>query len=107
MEFDPNKVYDSLVRAGEEWADLDAAAALLEETKKSVMARLMQESEVASIAGKEMFALAHEDYRKHVMTMVTTRKAATKAKVRYDSAKVLAELRRSQEATRRAEINIR
>jgi hypothetical protein len=38
---------------------------------------------------------------------VTARKAANKARVRYDSARVLAELRRSQESTRRAEMTMR
>lgn len=104
---DPDKIYDELVRAGESWADADAAATLLEETKKSVLAKLMNEADATSIAGKEMYALADPEYRKHVSGMVDARKAATKAKVRYDSAKVLAELRRSQESTRRAELTLR
>jgi hypothetical protein len=54
-----------------------------------------------------MYALADEEYTSFVEGMVQARKAANKARVRYDSAKVLAELRRSQEATRRAEANIR
>lgn len=106
-DLDPDRIYQNLVAAGESWADADAAATLLEETKKSVLAKLMNESDAASIAAKEMYALADPAYREHVAGMVNARKAATKAKVRYDSAKVLAELRRSQEATRRAEANIR
>lgn len=104
---DPDRIYDELVKAGETWADADAAATLLEETKKSVLAKLMNEADASSIAAKEMYALADPEYRKHVEGMVSARKQATKAKVRYDSARVLAELRRSQEATRRAEANIR
>lgn len=107
MNLDPDKVYAELIAAGEQWADADAAATLLEETKKSVLAKLMNESDASSIAAKEMYALADPEYRKHLEGMVTARKAATKAKVRYDSAKVLAELRRSQESTRRAEMSIR
>lgn len=107
MSFDADKTYEALIRAGEAWADADAAAALLEETKKSLLALLMNDADASSIAAKEMQALAHPDYKKHVDGMVSARKAANKARVRYDSAKVLAELRRSQEATRRAEANIR
>lgn len=104
---DPERIYDQLVKAGEDWADLDAAATLLEETKKSVLAKLMNEAAASSIAGKEMYALADPEYRKHVEGMVTARKQAVRAKVRYDSARVLAELRRSEESTRRAEMTLR
>lgn len=107
MSFDADKTYAALLKAGEEWADMDAAASLLEETKKSLLAKLMMEAEGTSAAQREMYALADPEYRKHVEGMVSARKAANKAKVRYDSAKVLAELRRSQEATRRAEASIR
>jgi len=107
MELDPDKVYDALVRAGESWSDAEAAASLLEETRKSVLAKIMNESAVASIAGKEMQALASEEYQEFVDGMVKARAAANKARVRYDSAKVLADLRRSAEATRRAEANLR
>lgn len=104
---DADAIYNSLVKAGEEWSDLDAAASLLEETRKSVLAKLMNECQAASIGAKEMIALADEEYRAHVATMVTARKVANRARVRYDSAKVLAELRRSEESTRRAEMSLR
>lgn len=104
---DPDKIYDSLVKAGEDWADAEAAADMLEETRKSVLAKLMVESDATSAAGKEMYALADPKYREFVQGMVTARKAANKARVRYDSARVLSELRRSQESTRRAEMTLR
>ena len=104
---DAEKIYDSLVKAGEEWADADAAASILEETRRSVLAKLMNDAGHASIAGKEMQALADGEYRTFIENMVRARKAANKARVRYDSAKVLADLRRSEESTRRAEMNLR
>lgn len=104
---DADSIYESLVRAGEDWADKEAAAALLEETLKTVKAKLMNECQAASIAAKEMLALADDEYKAFVTGMVQARKAANKAKVKYDSAKVLAELRRSQESTRRAELTLR
>lgn len=104
---DAERIYNNLVKAGEDWADADAAASLLEETRKSVLARLMNEATATTVAAKEMFALADEEYRAHIDGMVTARKAANKARVRYDSAKVLAELRRSEESTRRAEMTLR
>lgn len=97
----------SICKAGETWADAEAAAQLLEETKKSVLAKAMNEAPAQSIAAKEMLALASEEYQAFVAGMVKARAAANKARVRYDSAKILAELRRSQESTRRAEAQIR
>ena len=107
MTLDPDRAFQAIVDAGEAWAEAEAAAALLEETRKSVLAKLMNESPIASIAGKEMTALADPEYKKFVEGMVQARKVANKARVRYDSAKVLAELRRSQESTRRAEMSLR
>lgn len=104
MKLDAEQIYDKLVKAGETWADAEAAADLLEQTKRSVLAKLMNECATPSIGGKEMIALADPSYIEFVTGMVAARKAANKAKVRYDSAKTLSELRRSEESTRRAEL---
>jgi hypothetical protein len=104
---DAEKIYAQVIKAGEDWADAEAAASLLEETKRSVLARLKNECPAASDAAKEMYALAEPDYKKHIGDMIAARRAANKARVRYDSSKILAELRRSEESTRRAEMNLR
>jgi hypothetical protein len=41
-DFDPSRIYHEIVTAGEDWTDKEAAAELLEETKKTVLAELMQ-----------------------------------------------------------------
>lgn len=105
-EFDPEKIYHQLNEAGEEWADKDAAANILEETKKTLLAELMQGFQ-GSNAERERCALAETTYKLHLKNMVAARKEATRARVRYDSMRVLAEMRRTQESTRRAEANIR
>lgn len=107
VPFDPDRAYVEMVRAGEEWADAEAAAQALEESRKSVLAKVMNEQSVAALGAKEMHALADERYTAHVEAMVKARKAANIARVRYDCRKVLADLRRSQESTRRAEMQIR
>jgi hypothetical protein len=107
MDFDPNRVYQQITEAGETWADRNAAADMLEETKKSVLAELMNQAQGSSSAAKEIVALADPVYRLHLTNMVTARKEANKARVIYDAMKVLAELRRSQEATRRSEMNLK
>lgn len=100
------EIHLRLVTAGEEWADLDAAASLLEETRKSVLAELMNKAD-GSMAARESEALAEPAYKLHVTNMVAARKASNRARVRYDSAKAWTELVRTQEATRRAEMGMR
>lgn len=105
-DFNPEVLYKKLVEAGEDWTDKQAAAELLEETKKSVLAELMS-GEDGPRNAREDVALASPPYRLHLTNMVAARKEANRARVRYDSMKVLAEMRRTQESTRRAEINLR
>ena len=106
-DFDPDRIYRQLAETGEEWADKQAAAELLEETRKTVLAELMNKEQGLSMSARESNALADPVYKLHVTNMVTARKEANRARVRYDSMKVLAEMRRTQESTRRAEINLR
>jgi hypothetical protein len=106
-DFDPDRIRARLVEVGEDWADKDAAATLLEETKKTVLAELMLKADGSSAAAKEMNALADPVYRLHVTNMVTARREANKAKIRWETGKTWAELRRSAESTKRAEMNLR
>ncbi len=103
----PDQMYQEIVKAGEDWADKESAADLLEETKKSVLAELVNDAPGSTVAAKEQAALADPAYKLHLKTMVAARKEANRARVRYDAARVLAELRRTQESTRRAEAMIR
>lgn len=105
-DFDPDRMYRQLAESGEDWADKQAAAELLEETKKSVLAELMSDLQ-GSGTERERIALADPVYKLHLKNMVAARKEANRARVKYDSMKVLAEMRRTQESTRRAEINLR
>ena len=105
-DFDPEAIFRRLEDAGNDWADKNAAAEILEETKKTLLAELMQGFQ-GSNAERERIALADTTYKHHLRTMVAARREANRARVRYDSVRVLAEMRRTQESTRRAEANIR
>lgn len=105
-DFDPSRIYHEIVTAGEDWTDKEAAAELLEETKKTVLAELMQGYQ-GSTAERERNALADPAYKLHLTNMSSARKEANRARVRYDAVRVLGEMRRTQESTRRAEANIR
>ena len=105
-DFDPEKLYHKLIEAGEEWSDKDAAANILEETKKTLLAEL-KTSYQGSDAERERNSLATSEYKLHLKNMVLARKEANRARVRYESMKMLAELRRTEASTRRAEMQLR
>lgn len=96
----PQEVYERLVTAGDDYADKNAAAEILEETKKVELARLMNGLE-GSQAAKEAEALCNPLYCSFLGRMIEARKEANKAKVKYESAKMFAELLRTKAATER------
>lgn len=106
MSLEVEKIFHELEEAGLYWADADAAANLYEENKKTVLADLMLE-EVGPKTEREMRALASKSYKEHIEHMVAARKEANRARASYEARKVLAEMRRTQEATRRAEAQLR
>ncbi len=104
---DPSEITERMRLAGEEWADADYAASLLEETKKSVLAELMNAMPSnLSMAAKESVAVTEAAFKLHVVRMVAARRDANKAKVRYDSAKAWIELTRTAESSRRQEMKL-
>lgn len=104
---DLNEIHAKLVKAGETWADEDAAASILEETKKTVLSQLKTMSKAGSDAAKETEALASEGFQGHVSNMVEARRKANRAKVAYDSMKTWVELWRTKAANERAEMTLR
>ena len=104
--FDPDIIYNKLVKAGNDWSDKDAAAFLLEENKKNVLANLMKDylNKDCSVSKAETYARASKDYQDYIKKMSEARKEANKARVTYDSLKTLASLRQSMHVTKRAEM---
>ncbi len=106
---DPNRAYAKLLEAGNEWADRNAAAQLLEETRKSVRSEIAQEykrRDNLSAIEAERMAEASSEYRQHVERMVNARKAANRARVAYDGIRALIDMRRTQAATAREEARL-
>lgn len=104
-----DKITERIVQRGKAWADREHAASLLEETRKTVRAQFASEhsEKAGSVAKAEMMAEADPRYREHVIAMVDARKEANIAKVNYDAGKIYAELVRTEQATLRAEMNLR
>lgn len=119
-DFDPNKLTADVIVIGEDWADQDAAASSLEETRKTVLAQLQLEYTLEGVSvGRgtdkpkpmpatqaEMRALADPRYEQHLELMVLARKEANRSRVRYDMGKMRLELYRSLQATMRQEMNM-
>lgn len=106
LEFDPTKLYHKMVEAGNDWADKQAAYQVLDDTRNTVLARLMQASKAPSVAAKEIDAKASKEYEQHIKAAQEAQSAALKARVKYEAIKVWIELVRSKEATRRAEMKL-
>lgn len=113
LRIDPARLANEVIDLGEAWADLNAAASSLEETKKTVLAkRALDNMSSALNAGKrgvsatqaELQALADPTYEEHLEMMVTARKEANRARVRYDMGRLRLELIRTAQATMRNEM---
>lgn len=103
----PDEILERLRLAGEEWADADAAANALEETKKPVLSELLLQADGGTVAEREARANANPAYKLHLTNMVNARKEANRAKVKYETGKIWAELVRTKESTKRAEMTQR
>lgn len=103
---DANELYYKLTEAGNDWADKQAAYNVLDDTKNAVLAQLTLKSEAPSVAAREIEAKASKEYTEHVKKTQDAMKQALKAKVNYESIKIWIELKRSEEATRRAEMKL-
>lgn len=113
MSLDADAIYHEITQAGESWSDLKSAYEALDDNTKSVLAELTGNF-LDGVLGKggiskteaEMRALASGQFKVHLASVSAARKAFLRAQVKYDSLKMLAELRRSQESTRRQEMRL-
>ena len=108
-EFDPDKIFNEVFKAGEAWSDTKAAYETLDRNTKSVLADITRDfMDGASLprVEAEMRAQSSGDYKAHLASVSAAHKAYLRAQVYYDSVKMLAELRRSEESTRRQEMKL-
>ncbi len=105
----PDEIYKTITEAGDDWADKKAAYEALNDVTKSVLAEITGRYLDAgqNKGASEISALASKDYREHLASLSKARGQFLHAQVRFESLKLLAELRRSEESTRRAEMNLR
>lgn len=120
QKFDPIALTQEVIEAGEKWADQDAAASSLEETRKTLLAQVtleyLKEGAPPSKPGEkpkplpvsqaEIRGLADPRYETHLELMVDARREANRMRVKYDMGKMKLELMRSLQATMRQEMRM-
>ncbi len=104
---DPRPLTDRLIEAGENWADLNAAATAYEDAAERLLAKIQIEHFDKPEWKARALAKADERYSDAMKQSVEARQAANRARVRYDGGKAYVELARSAESTRRAEMSLR
>ncbi len=106
---DIDSLCDEAESAGLAWCDAKAAADLLEETKKSVLAQTIAGYLAAGGAYNkaEQLALADEAYQEFLGRMVQACKGRDRARVRYDILRTRIELLRTNASTERAAMSMR
>lgn len=79
-----NELYQKLVELGDDWADKECAASMLEEARKSLISQIATTEYANESAVKaEMLARASRKFKDYIVKMCKARKEANKAKIRY------------------------
>ena len=95
------------MEAAKEWVSADEEARRLAALEKIVLAEITnQQDRELSHTVRTSLAIASPEYKLHITNMVAAKTKANATKARYEAAKSLAELRRSQESSRRAEMKL-
>lgn len=102
-----NRPYSEIYRiAGEEWADMEAAAQLLEDSKSAVMAQWQTELGDIPVNRAEQTVKASPRWMDYINDAVDARKKANKAKIYLESVKMRAMELHAAEANQRTELKI-
>lgn len=92
--------------AAEDWADKEAAASLLEETKSSVLAKRMSDLGDIPINKAERIVKSSDEWTAYIARMCADRAAANKARVHLEYIRMLFWENNSESANKRAEMRL-
>lgn len=92
--------------AGEDWADKEAAAQILEDSKSSVMAQWQTELGDIPVNRAEQTVKASARWRGYIQDTVDARKAANLAKITLEVLRMRAMEYQAKEANQRTELRI-
>jgi hypothetical protein len=104
----PSEIHARLVERGLEAARTRAYATTCERLRKQTKAKWIVHHCGSNTLGKaEALALLEEEYIRACMAAETAEEEAGAAAVHYDAARAWLDIYRTQEATKRAEMNLR
>ena len=92
--------------AGMDWADKEAAATLLEDTKSAVLAQWCSEQGDIAVNRAELLVKGSDRWREYIVDTVEARRVANKAKVYLESIKMRAMEYQAREANARVEMRL-
>lgn len=91
---------------GEEWADAEAAASLLEDSKSSILSQRMAVLGDIPVNRAELIIKSSPDWEKHLTRINEARRKANILKIRMDYLKMKYHEHQGAEATKRTEMRI-
>jgi hypothetical protein len=96
-----------LVEFGDDCAEKEAAAKLLEDSKHSVLSKIKLQfvGQEKSDAARETLARASDEFNEHLKQMCDAKEAAQKARVRYNAQDMFCRLRQTQHSLKKAQMN--
>jgi len=97
----PNDEIQHIVDLIDDYADADANLAWLDSYKSALKALKMKDSTSPSIAGKEMDALASDEYLQYCHDLNEAKRKYTALKLTIETAKMKVEVWRTEQATNR------
>lgn len=92
--------------AGEEWAEKEAAASILEDTKGSVMAQRQAALGDIPVNRAEQIVKASKEWVDHIHKVIEARRQANLSKVRLEVIRMRYMKEQSSQANQRAEIRM-
>lgn len=105
--YNPDAIYSQLCDAGDAWAETQAESEQMENMKKVHLAVIAEELINAGKSKTAAFDLAPADprYITHINGLREAKENAIKASTRYYNLRALADARRTQESSVRAQTN--
>lgn len=105
--YNPNEIFTQLCEAGDTWAEAQALSDQMENMKKVHLAIIAEELIKGGKSKTAAFDLAPADprYITHIDGVRAAKENAIKASTRYNNLRALADARRTQESSVRAQTN--
>ena len=94
------------IAAKQAWAEAEAHASILEDTKSAVLAEKMQSLGDMPVSKAEMIVKGSQEWRGELLSITTARQAANRLKVQMEYIRMKFMEWQSENATKRAEMRL-